>query len=135
MELRNNDLPFDPNRLQDKARLAREEMKKAVEDARTSHADRQGEIRAAKQRIAEAREAHAEAMQDLREQGEARRQENQDSIELSDAARKFASGKSGEASEEARAELVESFKIAYKNGDLNTRERMERAAENLLSEE
>ena len=74
-------------------------------------------------------------MQDLREQGEARRQENQDSIELSDAARKFASGKSGEASEEARAELVESLKIAYKNGDLNTRERMERAAENLLSEE
>jgi hypothetical protein len=54
-----------------------------------------------------------------------------DTIELSPAARLF----KGEAPNQVRGTLIDSLKAAYESGNLNTTERIERAAHNLLSGE
>lgn len=57
--------------------------------------------------------------------------EAKDSLELSSASRLFGA----EAPTAERAALIESLKVAYESGNLNTTERMERAAHRLLGGE
>ena len=135
MELRNHDRSLDPGRLAGAARTARQGMEKAVEEAIRTHSSREGELRAAQARIERARAAHVAQLQELREQSEARRSQLQDRIELSETGRLFAREQVEEPGEEARADLVASLKAAYGQGDLNSRERIERAAQRLLAGE
>lgn len=53
-----------------------------------------------------------------------------DSVDLSATARLFS-----EDMDVARMELIDSLRAAYESGTLNTRERIERAAQNLLAGE
>lgn len=74
------------------------------------------------------------AIQDVRvgsqEQGNtpAERNRDRDSLELSPAARLF-----GDAVDGDREALIERLRTAYEDGELNTRTRLERAAQNMLA--
>lgn len=135
MELRKHDRTLDTNRLAGAARSAQKGIEKAVDEAIRTRSSREGELRAAQARIERARDAHVAQLQELRDQSETRRAQYQDRLELSEAGRLFAQGQGEEPEEESRAELVASMKVAYQQGDLNSRERIERAAERLLAEE
>ena len=80
------------------------------------------------ERVSDARVARQEQVDDLRDRVEARRQRASDSLDLSATARLF-----GEGEEDGRAALVDGRRAAYESGNLNTKERIERAAHNLLA--
>jgi len=80
------------------------------------------------ERVSKGRIERQEQVDDLRDRVEARRQRAADSLDLSSTARLISEGEG-----ESRADLVDSLRAAYENGNLNTRERIERAAHNLLA--
>ena len=134
MELRNDNRPFESNHPIPLARSARQGMEKLLDEAERSRHVRESALQAAHERIERAREAHAAQFQDLRSKGEARRADVQDRIEISDTARLFVMG-DHEGDDEARARLIDSLKAAYRTGNLNTEERVQRAAGRLLGGE
>ena len=87
------------------------------------------ELEATIDRVANARLARQEQVDDLTERARALRERVSDSLDLSDAARRCSDG----AADAERAELVDGLRAAYESGDLNTRSRIERAAHNLLA--
>lgn len=136
MELRNDNRPLDPKRPISLAKSARKGMEKRLDQADRSRDLRETELRAAQERIARAREAHVAQLQDLRDRSESLRGQIQDRIDLSETARALVQGNVHE--DEApveRAELIDSLKAAYQSGNLNTEERVQRAAARLLGAE
>lgn len=113
MELHNHRIQEDPQRRLDPqpAQPLREEGLEATID-----------------RVTAAREARQEQLQGLAERTRARRERLTDSLDLSAAARVFG----GEDADATRASLIESLRAAYESGDLNTHERIQRAAHHLL---
>jgi len=134
MELRNDNRPFESTHPMPLARSARQGMEKLLDEAERSRNVRESALQAAHERIARAREAHAAQLQDLRHKSEARRADVQDRIEISDTARLFVMGEH-EGDDEQRAKLVDTLKAAYRSGNLNTEERVQRAADRLLDGE
>ena len=132
MELRGDKPNNDPYRRLDATRPAGKEVE------RTHDAQEQEAL----DRAARARQARADDVSELRERTRARRAESRsengaaDRVDLSRAARLYASQDGNEVrGHEARAALVRSLAAAYRSGDLNTQERIERAAEHLLGSE
>ncbi len=82
-------------------------------------------------RVATGRVLRQEQVKQLTEQLRTHREKGSDSIDLSQTARMVRD----DASQTERATLVDGLRAAYKNGNLNTRERIERAAHNLLAGE
>ena len=89
------------------------------------------EMDAAVERISSAREARVEQVTELTERHRARRAQLSDSVQLSAAGRLF----TDQSEDDARAALVDSLKAAYESGNLNTQERIGRAAQALLAGE
>jgi len=130
MELRGDKPNNDPYRRLDGTRPAGKDVEQS-QDA---------QVRQAQDRAARARQARADEVSDLRERSRAESVDSEtgseDRVDLSRAARLYASQDGDEVrSQEARAALVRSLGAAYRSGDLNTRERIERAAEHLLGGE
>lgn len=132
MELRGDKPNDDPYRRLDAARPAGREA------GRTHEA----QVQKALDRAASARQARADEVSELRERSRARRaashsgRGSEDRVEFSRAARLYASQDGDETrTRDAREALVRSLGAAYRSGDLNTRERIERAAEHLLGGE
>lgn len=90
-----------------------------------------GELGSAPERVESARATATEQMRELADKNRAGQTRSSDTIELSATARLFQSG----PLDPARTSLVDSLKAAYESGNLNTTERIERAAHNLLGGE
>lgn len=132
MELRGDKPNNDPYRRLDATRPAGKDVE----------SKRDAQVQQAHDRAASARQARADDVSDLRERSRARavgshsETTSADRVDLSRAARLYASQDGDEVrNQEARAALVRSLGAAYRSGDLNTRERIERAAEHLLGGE
>jgi len=89
------------------------------------------EMDAAVERISRASAARIEQVTEMTERNRARQARLSDSVQLSAPARMF----TDESEDEDRAALVHSLKAAYESGNLNTQERIERAAQHLLAGE
>jgi anti-sigma28 factor (negative regulator of flagellin synthesis) len=82
-------------------------------------------------RVSDARVARQEQVDNLTERTRAHRERVSDSLDLSASARLFGD----DSVDSDRAELVDGLRAAYESGNLNTRSRIERAAQNLLAGE
>ncbi len=132
MELRGDKPNDDPYRRLDATRPAGKDAERP-QDA---------QIQKALDRAARTRQARTDEVSALRERSRARSAEallrsgSEDRVELSQAARLYASQDGDEVrTRDAREVLVRSLGAAYRSGNLNTRERIERAAEHLLGGE
>ena len=130
MELRGDKPNNDPYRRLDATRPAGKQAQPL----------RDAQVQRALDRADRAREARADEFAGLQQRSRAHRAEaeagSEDRVDLSRAARLYASQDGDETrTREAREALVRSLGAAYRSGNLNTRERIERAAEHLLAGE
>ncbi len=100
-------------------------------DLERSPTPRAGDMESSVDHVSDSRAVRQEQVKELTEQAQGHRTRVTDSLDLSAAARLF----TGEARDSDRAALVQSLRSSYEGGNLNTRERMERAAHNLLAGE
>ncbi len=132
MELHSNRPTDHPSRRIDLARLSRQVMERAVEGMDLAQEARASEVRAVIERIDRARAGHEAQIEHLTDARRAHEERIADSLEVSQTARLFVEGA---AEEPDRAAVIESLRAAYQSGSLNSRERIENAAEKLLGGE
>ena len=132
MELQNNSRPIDdPARRLGMPQPAKQAIEQVVEHLDRAQADRASNIRASLERVSISREVQESRVQQLRER--IRNSGTGDRLDLSRAAQLFF--EEDPDAQQVRAELIRSLKTAYQQGNINTRARIELAAERLLGGE